>query len=93
MTCSGCPALLDATPVDEPCPQCGGNQRDATVGAAAGAMAFAGLSATVQIGHTKQGSWQQEWMDVEWLIVDLEKLYGTDTVSNVTHRLANRELA
>jgi len=41
----------------------------------------------VTIGHKKQGSWQQKWMDTEWLLADLRKLYGTDTVSNVTLRI------
>ncbi|ACV77915.1 hypothetical protein [Nakamurella multipartita] len=87
-TCADCSANLDETPAGRPCPSCGGERRGVNIQVvAADGFAFMGMTASVSIGHNKQGAWQQKWIDVEWQLAELRQLYGVDSTGNVALRI------
>jgi hypothetical protein len=83
MTCPDCGESLDATPVGQPCPQCGGQRRDATVlGQTARAVATA-PAPSIAIGHTNPRPWQEKWQDILDALKPIEHAYTTrDGLSN-----------
>lgn len=83
ITCPDCGESLDASPVGQPCPRCGGLRRDATVlGQTARAVAVVPVP-TIAIGYPISRPWQQKWQDILDALKPIERVYITkDGLSN-----------
>ena len=86
MSCPDCGAGLDDVPVGDPCPQCGGLRRDATVLAPTVTAHVTVPRPTIAVGYTGPRPWQQKWQDVVDALHRVEAAYAT------TEGLGNEQL-
>jgi hypothetical protein len=101
MSCPDCGENLDDVPVGQPCPQCGGLRRDATVVAQPAVAHAEAFMPTVVLGYGDPRPWQQKWQDVLDALQEVENVYtrregrSTDDVRRVIEEFFKicRELA
>jgi hypothetical protein len=79
MTCSDCSASLDDVPVNELCPNCGGERRDATVFPKTAHAKAQAPRPTLRIGYEQERPWQQKWQDLVDRREQIRQAYVTTT--------------
>lgn len=83
MTCPDCGESLDASPVEQPCPRCGGLRRDVTVLAQTARAVAEAPAPSIAIGYPIPRPWRQKWQDILDALKPVERAYMTrDGLSN-----------
>jgi hypothetical protein len=82
MTCPDCGTNLDHTPVEQPCPTCGGVRRNAVVHAAVASGIGVVSAVGISIGYGPNRPWQQKWHDARHGLEELEATYRKDSENN-----------
>ena len=77
MSCPECGASLDETPIGQPCPQCDGLRRDATVTPPTATVRAEAPRPTIGVGYEGTRSWREKWNDVLRGIQQVEDVYAT----------------
>ena len=81
--CPDCQQNLDDVQPDNPCPQCGGNRRSATVAATAALVGVGAMSVTVSIGYNPSPGWPYQWRVIQRHLARLREQYqGTRMLGN-----------
>jgi hypothetical protein len=75
MTCPDCRERLDDTPIDQPCPQCGGSRRDAIVTPPTAIIGVNAPRPAIVIGYDQPRPWQQKWQAVLYELEQMERAY------------------
>lgn len=85
MKCADCGLNLDAVPVNDPCPDCGGTRRDATIEVPpAPGLAAVSSPLSISLGYTLSPGWGNQWRSAERHLIRLREQYqGVNTVGNL----------